>query len=314
MGKIFLCWMIFLWGMSAASGVVESREERVFVLISHEGPQQKEMVEGFKTHLLGQDSSLKIETQNLSGEAKAGNRILEEIKRRKPDLIFAVGSLALDLTSGEIKDVPIIAGLVLRGEDSKASPNLTGVSLEFPLDLQFRWLQRFLPSFNPIGVIYNPQENQKRIDEATKVASRMGLKLDPQAVNHPKDLPMAMNYMAKRVQVLWSLSDSLVLTPETVKHILLFSFRNRIPLVGLSEAWVKAGALYALGWNFGDLGSQCGELAWKALKGAKPESIPLSSPRKVVYYVNLKIARHMKIDISEELVKGAKEVYKGDPS
>jgi putative ABC transport system substrate-binding protein len=305
--------MIFLCGISAG-GVAEGREGRVFVLLSHESPQSKDMAEGFKAHLLSQDKSMQIETQSLSGEAKAGKRMLEEIKKRKPDLIFAVGSLALDLTSGEIKDIPIIAGFVLRGEDLKGSGNVTGVPLEFPVEVQFRWIQRFLPSFTPVGVIYNPPENQKRIDEAARVASKMGLKLEAQAVNHPKDLPPALNYMSKRAQVLWSVSDSLVLTPETVKHVLLFSFRNRIPLVGLSDAWVKAGALYALGWNFGDLGAQCGEMAWKALNESKPASIPPSSPRKAVYTINLKIARHLKIDISEELVKGAKEVYQGDPS
>jgi putative ABC transport system substrate-binding protein len=312
-GKQFLWLMIFLCGISAG-GVSEGREGRVFVLLNYESPQSKEMVEGFKAHLLSQDKSMKIETLSLSGEAKAGKRILEEMKKRKPDLIYAVGSLALDLTSAEIKDVPIIAGFVLRGEDLKGAPNLTGVSLEFPVEVQFRWMQRFLPSFNPIGVIYNPPENQKRIDEASRVASKMGLKLEAQAVSHPKDLPTAMNFMAKRAQVLWAIPDGMVLTPETVKHVLLFSFRNRIPLVGLSEAWVKAGALYALGWNFADLGSQCGEMAWKVLNGDKPSSIPPASPRKVVYSINLKIASHLKVDISEELVKGAKEVYQGDPS
>jgi putative ABC transport system substrate-binding protein len=103
--------------------------------------------------------------------------------------------------------------------------------------------------------------------------------------------------------------DELVLTPQTAKHILLFSFQNRIPFVGLSTAWVKAGAVYALDWDYTDLGMQCGEMALKVLQGTAINTLPPVIPRKVVYALNQKTARHMKIEIAETLVHGAREVF-----
>ncbi|MFO0732606.1 MAG: ABC transporter substrate binding protein [Nitrospiraceae bacterium] len=55
------------------------------------------------------------------------------------------------------------------------------------------------------------------------------------------------------------------MTPHTAEPILLSTFRNKIPLAGLSTSWVKAGALYALDRDYLDIGSQCGEIAGKIL-------------------------------------------------
>jgi putative ABC transport system substrate-binding protein len=54
-----------------------------------------------------------------------------------------------------------------------------------------------------------------------------------------------------------------------VKALLLFSFRHKLPLIGLSEAWVQAGALYALDWDYRELGAFCGRLALRQLPGAR---------------------------------------------
>jgi putative ABC transport system substrate-binding protein len=181
--------------------------------------------------------------------------------------------------------------------------------MEFPVKNQFQWIQRFLPKCRTIGVIYNPEENQKMIDVASRTAKQMGLRLDAQKVYAPSDLPKALRNLSKSADVIWGVADKIVLTPQTAKNILLFSFRNRIPFVGLSKNWVKAGALYALSCDYSDLGLQSGEIAFKVLKGSPIKSIPPARPRKVMYSLNQKTARHMKIEIPEALIRSAKEVF-----
>ena len=103
--------------------------------------------------------------------------------------------------------------------------------------------------------------------------------------------------------------DSLTLSPAIGKNVLLFSFRNNIPYIGPSATWVKAGALYSLDWDYEDLGAQCGEMAQKVLGGTAPAAIPAVSPRRVLYTLNLFTARQMKITLSGELVRGARQTY-----
>jgi hypothetical protein len=56
----------------------------------------------------------------------------------------------------------------------------------------------------------------------------------------------ALAALTNSADVLWGIADDMVMTTETARSILLFSLRNRLPLIGLSGAWVKAGALMAL--------------------------------------------------------------------
>jgi putative ABC transport system substrate-binding protein len=204
-----------------------------------------------------------------------------------------------------VKDTPIVAGLVLKADDLEEAANATGVVLEFPVELELRWLQRMLPGLRNIGVLFNPAENQDRIDEATRAARDMGLTLHPRKVTTPRDLPGALDSLGNRADVLWGVADQVVLNPQTVRPILLFSLHNRIPFVGLSATWVKAGALYALDRDYGDIGRQCAEMAVKILQGTAPRSIVPAPPRKVVYSVNMKTARILKLDIQSGLLQGA---------
>jgi len=226
-----------------------------------------------------------------------------------PKIVLAVGTAATDLTLRKITGAPVVACLVLRTERIEQAGNAAGVSLEFPLETQFAWLQRILPQARTVGVLYNPAENQRRIDAAVQTAKRFGLRIDAEPVSSPKDVPAALNSLAKRADVLWCIPDAVTLSAVISKNILLFSFRNSIPVIGPSPAWVKAGALYSLDWDYADLGVQCGEMAVKILAGASPASVGVASPRRVQYTLNLATARQMKLDLPDALVKGARQTF-----
>ncbi len=283
--------------------------DRVAVLISNNGTPFEETLSGFQEVLRKQGTRIDYDIYYLDGDASKAMQAIQKIKRNGASLLYAVGSLATDTAISEKVDIPIISGMVLRPEILKKAPNATGVILEYPLETQMKWLQLFLPEAKTVGVIYNPKDNLERIEAGVRIALKMGLTLQPQEIRIPQDLPAALDNLSKNADVLWAIPDSVVLNSQTAKHILLFSFRNHIPLIGLSEAWVKAGALYALDRDYHDLGAQCGEMALKVLEGAKAGTIPYASPRKVVYSVNLNTARQMKIRIPNELIHEAHKVF-----
>ncbi|MDH5725887.1 MAG: hypothetical protein OEY60_10495, partial [Nitrospira sp.] len=128
-------------------------------------------------------------------------------------------------------------------------------------------------------------------------------------VETPRDIPDALESLANNVDLLWGISDQVVLLPQTAEPILLFSFRNKIPFAGLSTPWVKAGALYALERDYSDIGSQCAEIAVKILNKAAPRTIQVVSPRKMLFSLNLKSARTMKIDLPGPIIDGASHVF-----
>ncbi len=297
-------------GVGVLAGWVRAAgaEVRIDVLISQDAEPYQQALEGFR-HAFDQ-AGLKamVEVFPLHGNAAAAGPALQHARQSQPGLILTLGSLATQAAVLQVTDTPIVAGLILNADDLGKAPNATGVVLEFPVETEFQWLLRVLPGQKKIGVLFNPTENQGRIDAAAKAARSVGLTLQARKVDSPRELPDALDSLANRADVLWGVADQVVLNSQTVKPILLFSIRNRIPFIGLSQTWVKAGALYALDRDYADIGMQCAELAAKILQGKPPRALPPVSPRKVIYSVNLKTARLLKLEIEAGLLRGAQAV------
>lgn len=292
------------WG--AASG---ASLPVVVALISHRGIAYEEGLKGFEEALAGKGIQSRIDVHYLDGEESNAARVLDQYEKNPPPLCLSLGSVA---TTGAVKwagRVPIVAGLILNDDELKANPNVTGVTLEFPLDLQFQWLNRVLPGCRNVGTMYSASQRYK-MELAEAAAQKSGLRFFAEFVQAPPQLPFALDALAKRADVLWGIPDDLVFNPQTAVNILLFSFKQRIPVVGISEAWVRAGALYALHWDYRDLGLQCGEMAAQILQGASPRSLPLAVPRKIRILLNPKTAQTLKIEIPEAVLRSSCELIK----
>lgn len=287
----------------------EAHNVRIAVLISYQGAPFDEALEGFKQYLRNEGISADYDIYSLEAHNEKVAQALLKVKKNKPDLIFTLGSLGTEAAVKEIVDIPIIAGMILRSDALRKTSNGTGVFLEFPVETQLKWLQTFLPDTRTIGVIYNPKENRERIRSAVRISQKMALKIETREVQAPEDLPNALNDLSKNIDLLWGVADNLVLNPQTAKHILLFSFRNFIPFTGLSSSWVKAGAIYSLESEYKDDGMQCGEMAFRVLRGTNVNSITPVPPRKIIYSLNLNTVKYMKIKIPEKLIQEAYLTY-----
>jgi len=307
--KAFTICTCLLLIISLVSTEANAGDAEVAVVLSTNDPSYGEALDGFQSYLSAQEVKVDYKVQYLSGKSIQADNCVREIKSHRPSLLFLLGSQAVRMCGTSMTETPTVAGFVLREEDLKPFPNTTGVYLEFPTRTQFAYLCRILPKARRVAVLYNPRENQKRVDEAASVAKRLDLELVAYEVAGPKDIPRVLKQAFSVCDVLWGLADTVVLRPETAREILLGSMRNRVPLVGVSSAWVKAGALYSLQWDYADLGRQCGQMASKVLRGEQPNVILPASPRKVGYCLNLKTARQMKLELPEEIVQGAQEVF-----
>lgn len=282
---------------------------RIVVLMSHSESPYREVLAGFQKTITEQRKDAKCNVFVMESDKAHILQKLHDIKKIKPDIIFTVGTTPTAEILRVFTDIPIIATLILDDAMIRQARNATGVILTFPIETQFYLLKKFLPEARTIGVMYNPSENLENIRSAKTIAGKMGLDLYPVEVDSPKDIPGALKVLANGADVLWGINDALVFNSLTAKQILLFSFRNHIPFVGLSSAWVKAGALYALEYDFYDIGVQCAEKAIKMLQGAKVGSLPVCLPRKLLYTLNLRTARYMKIKFLEEYIHEAYQIF-----
>lgn len=304
--------LIALMGIIApgvcATETVSSRERHIAVVVNHQDVPFEEVLAGFRSTLIPREKNLVLKMVHLSMDEQQQVRTIADLQAQRPELILAFGSVSLQAVSRRIQDIPIIFGLVL-GDKQSLPDNVTGVFLDFSLETQFNWLRKTLPKAENIGVIYNPGQNGEKIAAAKVLAARLGLQLDAHAITSPRELPAALENLARSADVFWGINDQLVVTPQTARNLLLFSFRNRIPFIGLSEAWVKAGALFALDREYQDIGRQCAELADKILAGSQAGDLPPETPQRVKYILNRHTAEQMKLELPPGLLQDAAKVY-----
>jgi putative ABC transport system substrate-binding protein len=300
---------VVLLAMSFSPGSAVCGDLRIAVITSQDTPPYQEVETGFLEFLKKEGVVADFEHYGLAGNAGKAFEVIRDIKKQPPHLILTVGTLATQTALREADDIPVVASLVGNLDELRKSKNATGVVLDFSVVTQFEWMHKIVPEIKIIGVLYNPKENQTKIDAAVQAAKKEGLILLPKEVETPRALPDALESLARSVDLLWGINDQLVLSPQTAEAILLFSFRSGVPFAGLSSSWVRAGALYALDRDYKDLGAQCGELAIKILQGTKPNMLAIMPPRRILYSLNQKTADHMKLEFSSSVVKNAQQVF-----
>ena len=169
-----------------------------------------------------------------------------------------------------------------------ASPSAQAVPPTIPLEQQLAWLRRLLPDARYIGILYDPAQNAEAVDALAAALRRANLNPVLVPVAAPAMLPAALAHLSRSADALLAVPDTTVYTRETEKALLLFSFRYKLPLIGLSETWVRAGALYALDWDYRELGAFCARLALRQLSGVHAAA---ANPPRPHVYVNQRSAR-----------------------
>lgn len=254
----------------------------------------------------------RIEEFILPEDGQSKDDRLTELKKQNPQLIVTLGSAATERTAKVVKDTAVLFCMVLNPQASGfvrsmggSGNNVTGASLDISPQVQFDAIRFIVPNAKKIGVIYNPRETESVIQQARKVTKEMGLELVAVPISSGDKVPDALRTLEKSVDALWSVADSTTFTPASMEFIFLHTLRSKLPFMGLSPAFVKAGALMALAADYQEVGTQCGGLAAKILSGESPSTLPITTPQKTTLHVNLKTAETLGLQIPTDRLKGA---------
>ncbi len=301
-----LGWLLASLTIPALASVSAATD--ILILQSHEGQPYQMAVTGFESSLANTKLDATYQTLTLSNNS-GGDALIQLLKNYHPKLIMTLGTPATHVSLAQVKAIPIVANLVLDTDKLRENTNATGVGLNFIASQHWLWLRRILPDARHIAVLYDPGQGTTLFKALQKQAQSEGIELIQAPVTHVDDLPSLMEDLSPQLDALWAVNGASAYSAAAVRELLLYSFRNRVPLIGLSGQWVKAGALYALDWDYDDLGAQAAELAKAILiKGIAPASLPPLSPRKVRAVLNMKTAEHMKLQIAERWLPEIAEV------
>lgn len=251
-----------------------------------------------------------VTVYDVEGDVARGKKLARRIRASDASLVVAVGLKAALAAKVEIVDIPIIYCMVLDPEkyDLRA-PNLTGISLRVPVERQFKTIQALVPKIKHLGVLYDPEKTKPLVEEARRVAAKLGLELVEQQVRSQKDVPSAVRTLLPQVQGLWLVPDSTVLTEESIRYVLGTALDLNVPVVGFSSEFVRNGALAGLSINPEDIGRQAGMLSQKILRNAD-HAVPMNvPPDRIRLALNLKTAKYLGLTLPPDVMGRADEVY-----
>ena len=105
------------------------------------------------------------------------------------------------------------------------------------------------------------------------------------------------------------LPDITLLTKTALEESYLFSFRNKVPLLGISKKHVRQGALFALEFDPRQVGRRLGLMAAGTLQGQRVDHNQAIPSTYFNLYINRETAEKMGITIPAEMLAIAKNVY-----
>ena len=223
-------------------------------------------------------------------------------------LIITVGTAATQivLEHTELR-TPVLATLLPRVtfealQRSARTPHgrrASAVFLDQPLTRQLDLLRIALPKVRRIGAITGAEGSVDQ-ERLRAIAESRQFSLTVERVERETELYPALERVLTDAEAFVAVPDAKVINSATAQNVLLTSFRFRVPVLGYSAAYVRAGALLAVYSTPAQIGTEAGELARSAARGAG-----VGAPKYPRYYsvaVNRQVERALGLSIEDDAV------------
>lgn len=220
-----------------------------------------------------------------------------------PDLILSIGSAAARQVHRANPSAPVVYAMVQRRqfEESLKGParHDAAVFIDPTWAQQAELARLVLPGLRSIGVVYSA-ESRMEMEEISKTFRSRGIAVAAARVEASDKLYEALQDVLIKCDALLAIQDATLYNPSNIRNILLTSFRYGKPLIGLSGAYVRAGALYSLAPTPETMAADAAVLTHQLL-GLPPPPV-VSPPGRLSIEVNRDVARTLGFDIPAERI------------
>ena len=212
--------------------------------------------------------TLALERKSAAFKVIVVNTLAESAEAQ---LVIVLGARALQQQLTQPKSPLIVASLLPKASfDPAWRLRASAVFLDHPPERQLRFLRLLLPEAKRVGLLIS-EAQRKDLQNLQTSAETQGLRLsietvtgqDPRALN--ESLNDGLQRLVTKTEVLLAWPDNSIFNPLSIQNILLSTYRQRVPLLGFSAAYTKAGALASLYSSVESLAEQTAEMAQTVL-------------------------------------------------
>ena len=188
---------------------------------------------------------------------------------------------------------PSIYGII---EDTANKNILSGLYLEQPVVKQIELAQHIMPNVRKVGFLITDKNYIALNKELSRLNSNINFQI--KTVSDQKTLSTALSQIVRNTDLLVTQPEPKIYNSTSLKNILLSSYRNNVPVIGLNKSFVNAGCLASIYTTIEQLGAEAFELLDLALRNNKLPEIQYSSNFTVS--INYKVANSLGLYVPSE--------------
>lgn len=251
----------------------------------------------------------KVNWQKLGGANLPINLVdleqLNAINISNNSLVIAVGVQALVSASKLDIKIPVMGVLIpklsydkILKDSGRSVGNLSAIFIDQSISRQMAFLKTVLPNTKTVGVLLGNTSSVLR-DDIYKSANKAGIDVHIDVVTQPDELTRKLQHTLAASDAILAIADPEIYNKDTAATFLLTTYRQQRPVIGFSQAYVKAGALAGIFSTPKLLAKQAVEQVL-LLKDKSILPAPLN-PQYFSVEVNRQVARSLSIEILDGL-------------
>ncbi|MBL8481832.1 MAG: hypothetical protein JNJ60_06550 [Rhodocyclaceae bacterium] len=233
-------------------------------------------------------------------------------ERISGELLVPVGTLAAQGVAALDLPIPTLNTLIpkqvyekiLQGQPSLDARRFSALFLDQPPRRQARLAKLAFPDRQRVGMLLGPDSSASQA-AVTAALRAQGLQAVVEKTVSTDDLAVALNRLLGQSDLLLALPDPFVYNRNTLANLLLITFRIQKPVLGYSQANVRAGALLALYTSPVQAARQTAEIVQALSVGRATLGAP-QYPKYFELAINDTVARSLGISLPQEAVLRAR--------
>ena len=258
---------------------------------------------------------LKFTYESAQGQPAIAAQIARKMVGDAPDVIVAIATPSAQTAVSASKDIPVVFSAVTDPLGAKLvsrliqpGGNVTGLSDMVNVKQQLSLIKEFLPNLKTVGIPYNPGEaNSVAIVAALKEAAQeMGITVIESPAPKSSDVMIATKQLIGEVDAIYCSTDNTIIS--AFEAVVKVGMDAQVPVFAADTGSVARGAVAAVGYDYGDLGRQTGDIVVRILKGEKPGMIDVKLAEGTSLYVNPKMAAKMGVEIPAAVLARATKI------
>lgn len=295
-------------GKFYASENINHKNKVGVILSSNSGSSKVDgMIRGLEQYGYSRDE-LEVIIKNSNGDREKIESLSKELIEEKVDIIITTGAFETKAVKEITEDIPVIfigvgcsVELGYVKNNIATGSNITGVDSHYVQlsGKRLEFLKRIIPETKKVLILYNPIITPfgPSSEVFYEAARKLEIELEIVSVDNKDEIISELKKNKDKVDGVMLMCNFLL--DSSIDSIVEVSLENKIPILGLNDYQVEKGILGFYGSTSNNEGIQAARLVANVLKGQDTTNIPIETPEKLEFHLNLNTAKALGIEIEE---------------